>query len=270
MDFRRIEIIFLIVFIALDIFLFASYNHSRESVVMTGNNNTHTTIAKDMNRDNINGVKLSSKQGQGYYLSAKDNTVLKDDQNRLKDQAVSYNDGQGQLTSVLDEPVSIKDRSAVKTINKHLNKPSDVLYGNKYVYSKDLSSANTIVYVQKLDSGVVYDQSGRLEFQIVGNRIVSYTQNYIIKPSILREKQTTISAQKAVNNLYVNNEIPANSQIKWVNKAYAKLLRVEDSTIYIPVWYVGYTTKGTHSMQTRYVNAFSGAVIKDSSGQSRK
>ncbi|MBA1394505.1 hypothetical protein EQ500_11630 [Lactobacillus sp. XV13L] len=57
--------------------------------------------------------------------------------------------------------------------------------------------------------------------------------------------------------------MPSNSQIKWTALAYGRLLKVKSNTIYIPMWYVGFTTKDSKTMQISKINAFSGAIIKD-------
>lgn len=271
MDFRRIEIIFLCVFIALDVFLFTSYTQTRKQVVIT-NNIAHSTLEKEMNQDNItiNG-KLSTKNSAGYYLASQDDQhILHTGQMKLRDITWSYDDIKKQLNCYLDTPLTLTTQNAVTKLSNFVAKSQNVTHGREYQYAKHLSTPNTIVFVQKVKLGQVYEPTGRINFKIVNHRLVSYEQTYVNAMNVLHEKQSTISEQRAVYNLYTNNEIPSNSQVKWADLAYAKLLKVKNSTIYIPVWYVAFVPKGEHTPQIRRVNAFSGAILKQKTTQGVK
>ncbi|MCO6541918.1 MAG: two-component system regulatory protein YycI [Lactobacillus sp.] len=263
MDFKRIEMIFLVVFIALDVFLFTSYIKSRNAVVIT-NNSGHISLAKEMDKDNIAiNKKLNNHPSQGYYLASKDNQILRDNQNKLRNQSVSYNEEKHQLNSILDSPILLAAQAPQQTLNRFLAKQQNILFGNQYSYEPNLSTKNNIVYIEKRKIGQFYEFDGRINFQIEDNRLVGYQQRYIDDINVLREKQATISERHAVDSLYTNNEIPSNSQIRWIELAYGRLLKVKENTIYIPMWYVGFTTKGSKTMQISKVNAFSGAIIKE-------
>ncbi|UQS82101.1 two-component system regulatory protein YycI [Bombilactobacillus folatiphilus] len=263
MDFRRIEIIFLCVFIALDIFLFTSYRQTRNQVVNT-NNVGSTTLEKEMNQDNITiNSKLDKRVGEGYYLASQDDQhVLRNDQVKLRNITWSYDEIKKQLNCYLNNPLVLTPQTIVPTLKRYIKKTQNVTKGQEYEYCRHLSSDNNVVFVQKVKLGRLYENTGRVTFKIINNRLVSYEQTYVNAMNVLREKQNTISEQRAVYNLYTNNEIPNNSQLKWADLAYAKLMKFKNNTIYIPVWYVAFVPKGMRSTQIRQVNAFSGAVIK--------
>ncbi|NVY96549.1 two-component system regulatory protein YycI [Lactobacillus sp. DCY120] len=264
MDFKRIEIIFLCVFVALDIFLFFSYNQSRNAVVMT-NNSSPTTLAKEMSQDNIVLDQTpSDRPSQGYYLASKDSNILQNHPD-LKNQAVTYDGNKRQLHSVLDVPWTVNRTAPQKTLNRLKNKDQNILYGNQYQYAPHLSDQHNLVYVQKQGSGQFYSREGQLIFQIVGRKVVGYQQTYINGVTFLREKQNTISERRAIEILYTNNEIPSGARIRWIDLAYKRLLRVRESTVYIPVWYVGFVNKNSKVPEIRRINAFNGTIIKDTS-----
>ncbi|NUF26118.1 two-component system regulatory protein YycI [Bombilactobacillus mellis] len=270
MDFKKIEMIFLVIFVALDVFLFTSYMKSRNSVVMT-NNSGHISLTKEMDKDNISlSKKLDKRTSQGYYLASKDSHLLRNEQGKLRNQSVSYNEEKNQLNSILDSPILIAAQTPQQTLNRFITKEHNVLHGQQYQYAPNLSTPNNIVYIEKRKIGQFYEFDGRITFQIEDNRLLGYQQRYIDGISVLREKQATISEQHAVDSLYTNNDIPSNSQIRWSKLAYGRLLKVKGSTIYIPMWYVGFTTKGSKDLQISKVNAFSGAVMKDDPNQQVK
>ncbi|UQS84293.1 two-component system regulatory protein YycI [Bombilactobacillus thymidiniphilus] len=265
MDFRRIEAIFLIVFIFLDIFLFTSYTQARNSVVITSNNG-HATLEKEMAQDNITvSGKLSTKTGSGYYLASQNSDhTWHNNQTKLHNVTTNYDADKNLLTVALNSPVTLPADHQKQAIyvQRFLNKPHNAIFGDQYKYAPYLSSKNDLIYVQKLKWGTLYESEGNIEVKISNQRLISYEQTYVDAVSVLREKQTTISEQRAVNNLYTNNEIPSNSQIKWTRQGYAKLLKVKGSTIYIPVWYVCFLSKGNKTSEIRKVNAFNGTIVK--------
>ena len=73
MDFKRIEVIFLIVFFSLDIFLFLSFRNSQQLVSST---RTNTSTVTEMRKRNISFGSLDSKSGYTYYLGTQPNDDL--------------------------------------------------------------------------------------------------------------------------------------------------------------------------------------------------
>ena len=67
MNFRKIQWIFLIIFISLDCFLFYSWKQMNPNV---NYNNNSSSVIKEMESDSISLPKtLSSSERSGYYLS---------------------------------------------------------------------------------------------------------------------------------------------------------------------------------------------------------
>ena len=68
MNFRRIEWIFLLAFVVLDIFLgFMFVQTSSKSTQTTGD--TATTIIREMRADNISFKNPDTSEGTGYYIA---------------------------------------------------------------------------------------------------------------------------------------------------------------------------------------------------------
>ena len=67
MDFRRIEWLFLVAFIVIDIFLFAAFQRDTSGETDTSSNrfSSDTTILKEMRADNISFKAPSKKSGEG-------------------------------------------------------------------------------------------------------------------------------------------------------------------------------------------------------------
>lgn len=267
MDFKRLELILLAVFVALDIFLFVSYNQNQNVFFATDvSQSTTESLHQDMKDDNITVPKLSDKVESGYYLASRENTRLSTQSGRLTGQDFSINND-SELTSRFYQPVNYKKDHAVSTAKALLKERNRVLFGNQYTYSSELSSSSQLVFVQKHSGSVVFDTKARLNFQLSDGTITGYTQNYVDDFIVLREKNDVISVKTAVNNLYTDSEIPTNSTIIWCKLAYYGFLDAKGSTIYIPTWYIGIRDNSTKTVTQKQINGFTGSLVKSKSSE---
>ncbi|GEK28617.1 two-component system regulatory protein YycI [Furfurilactobacillus siliginis] len=276
MDFRRIQWIFLIAFVAIDVFLFASWQQSDSTVTKSAprSTNSATTVLREMRNDGITFTAPSSKEGEGYYVSTKTGLPhLRANAENLTYQDVRYNTVE--LTSYLHQTLTVGQTHPEKQLNRFVKSGANVIAGNEYVYSPELSkvAANEVVYVQKVPSGTILAPSAQLRFRVgARNQVLSYTQTYVTKPETLREKTTTISQQKALIWLYQYNELPNNTKVLWSKLSYSRLLRVSDNNVYVPTWFIALKSKSSDNVVIKRVNAFTGAVMKstDSTTQVNK
>ncbi|MEJ1319209.1 two-component system regulatory protein YycI [Latilactobacillus sakei] len=267
MDFRRIEMIFIAIFIALDIYLFMSLSGSQTTNSASITNRSQTSqILKDLKDDQITVNRLSNQKRESYYLASRqaDQTGLEVASAKLTGQTASFDKSRLTLTSVLDKPLSYKKGRASSAINAFLKDGNNVYQADQYRYSKALSSNQQAVYVQKVPGGQMMDEHGQLIFTLDNGQISQYTQTYINKVQILREKEMTkISAQGSVVDLYTDNEIPNNSKILWVQLGYSALLDANSSTVYVPTWQIAIENKSTKNVVVKRINAFTGTLIKN-------
>jgi Uncharacterized protein conserved in bacteria len=217
MDFRRIEVIFLIVFFSLDIFLFLSFRNSQQLV---SSSSTNTSTVTEMRKRNISFGNLDTKNGYAYYLGSRPDNSLAQNIQKLRNQKVEYEDVNHTLVSTLNSPVTVTANNRKQIMNKFVKKESNILFGNKYKYSPQLSSNSQIVYVYTDSLGEVYDKTAQLVFSVSDGEVIGYTQTYVRSMIILHERQAIKSEKDVVTNLYANSEIPNNSKISYANLAY--------------------------------------------------
>ncbi|MQS97819.1 two-component system regulatory protein YycI [Companilactobacillus halodurans] len=261
MDFKRIEVIFLIVFFSLDVFLFLSFRNSQQLV---SSSSTNTSTVSEMKKRNISFGSLDSKNGYAYYLGSQPDDSLAENSNKLTGQKVEYDESDHSLTSGLEDPISITSTNRETVMNKFIKKESNVLFGKSYKYAPQLSTKTRMVYIYSGTLGDIYDKTAQLTFTISDNEVVGYTQTYVRSLIILHERQVIKSEKEVITSLYANSEIPNNSKISYANLAYTKLLVAKGSTIYIPVWFVTIKNKDSKVNTTKKVNAFTGNIIKSS------
>lgn len=262
MDFRRIEIIFLIVFVSLDVFLLLSFRNSQQIVTSSS---TNTSTVSEMRKRDISFGKLDTKSGSAYYLGSKPNNNLVNNVGKLRDQEFQYDESTHKLTSSLNTPITITKSNRIKKLDTFMKRESNVLFGTQYKYVPQLSTSSQIVFAQTDETlGEIYDKTAQLTFNVSGDKVTGYTQTYVNDVMILHEKEATKSEKDVIINLYTNSEISNNSKITYANLAYTKLLEAKGSTIYIPVWFVTVQNKDSKVNSLKKVNAFTGNVIKSS------
>lgn len=264
MNFKRVEIIFLFTFLAIDIFLFGMYQQNQNlqsENVSQGDSNS--TIIKEMKNDQIKVGKLSDKEQAAYYVSGTRTNTLQQKMGQLTNQSTSFNDYE--LTSEFTQPINVAQDAPQETINKMLTDSTFILYGQQYQYSKELSDANTLVYTQKALGRNIYSAVGQIRFEINDqHQLIGYTQRYLEDIKSLREKSETISEERALIWLYQYNEIPNNTRIKWSKLEYTKLVNIDDNCVLIPTWVVAIKYNNSPTIQIKRINAFTGSIIKDS------
>ncbi|MEY8445468.1 two-component system regulatory protein YycI [Enterococcus ratti] len=279
MDFKKIEWIFFVAFLGLNVFLFSSYQES----VNQGNNVIRSdqteSIQQRLASDDISYTgKISSESRQGYYLSAEETTfgkILAKERRNLNQKTM--------LTSgvVVNDSVLIKTLSETEakdsifysnkigdSVNNFLNKKGNVLFGNDYMYMKNFSNLDSssleIQASQKYNGLPFYDDTAKIVFSLKMQEkeyvVTKYTQTHLSGIEQLREKMELHTEEDAIKTLYVNNKISRGSKILWRQLAYSCILKVREKNVYVPVWYVAIETPDK-TIQVESVNAFSNTII---------
>lgn len=267
MDFKRIQWIFLIVFIGINIFLgieivqTPTLLSSSNSVASGGDD-----LKQEMTIDNIKIPKVSDKQADGYYLAAKvDNSWISEAQKQVGENiSLNTTNTDGSVSATLNIPVEIssKKNQALKDIEKFKDDANNIYRGDQYVYSPELSSKGEYIFLQKTSYGLMFASRARLHITVQDNKIVSYYQRYTANIVSVRERQTTISAKEALNSLYTYSELPNDSKVLWIKFGYTKLTQVRGSVIFLPSWLVEIENSTTKTTTVKRVNAFTGTIIQ--------
>ena len=245
MDFKRIEWIFLVVFIGINIFLGIELWQT-PTLLSAGSTPAQTDIKSETSADQITIPKVNDKQEDGYYLAAKvDNSWTKKAAAQVNQQ-VETNASENSISVNLSKPIALsKDsKKALKEIIHFKNNSQNVYEGKDYVYLSELSEGDDYVFNQKTKYGEVFAATARLHIIVKNNQIVSYSK-------------------AAVNSLYTYSELPNNSKIIWLKQVYTKLITVRGSEIYIPTWVAAIENNNSHTMTLKRVNAFTGTIIQN-------
>lgn len=270
MDFRRIEGIFLAVFIALDIFLGWSMTQNRRVYLSSTGRTGDAQIAQQIRHDDIGLPHLSSKTSEGSYAAAQTNTLLSQ---KYESVATSGNlsiimtssNGYQVLSAKLNNPLRLRKKNVVAQLKAYVANANNVLYGGAYEYSAGSSTKDTYVFHERLNKQLVLDERATLTLTVTDGTLVSYKQSYIDALTPMDNTQTLISEKDAVYTLYQSNEIVDSSRVIWVTKGYTWLLSTRGSQVYTPAWFVGIESKNSKNVTIKRVNAVTQAVMKSHS-----
>lgn len=263
MNFKRIEVIFLVAFAILNATLLGSLLWGTRFQGASNQPQSQKMLTlKEMRNDMISYRPQSHQQHKGYYLSAKSSSLtsrtssLRGVSTRVDDDVLEVN---------FDHPIELKDDSTTaQRLQKVVNNRHQVIDGKKYSYNEALSTKHQIVFAQQVKGQPFEGKEGQIRFIINDkNEVTGYKQGELTSLSILRPRDMTISETSAVVWLYKHNQIPNNSRINSVLFGYSKLTSRHGQRVLIPTWLVNVKSKNGNNNSQLKVNAFSGTQIKE-------
>lgn len=265
MDHKRIEWLFLIVFLLIDIYLGVEILRSPVTLSNSNANTANTNIRTEMKADGIElPNNISKTQSSGYYLAAKNNDYLNKKISTLSQVNVNYSKGNNLLTATPKNAIEVKGTrdEILNKIIKFKNDQRNVPFGKEYKYEPTMSGDNNYIFVQSSEYGNIYDTNAQLIVNVKNNMIDNYALTYLGPVSPVRELQSTISPWHAIKAMYTDRELSNNSRVIKIKLSYSKLIEVRGSTILLPSWLVWVENKTTKNITLKRVNAFTSQIIQ--------
>lgn len=275
MDFKRIEAIFLVAFLCLDIFLFSIYRQSQNEQTPINNSST-IKITQRLKEDKIKYEgKISSEHTDGYYLSATQTNLNTELQNmkktkKLENVDVLRSSVKDNLLSLTPEKdLSVNKKGQIPTlVRETLTNQKEIILGKDYRYQDEIhqqSDGYLDVYAcQKYEGIPINDITAQIKFTLKKNdenyRIEKIQQMHLSNLTALREKMPLVSEEDALTTLYINNKLSKNDEILWSKLAYTLVLQVRGKNVYVPAWFVSIRHEDKKE-QVEIVNAFRNRII---------
>lgn len=269
MDFKRVEGIFLVVFLFLNMFLFYIFQEGKdpEQFGVTG------TISENLEeRLRYDSIKipgtLSEKRPQGYYLSAEERDLVAPAKERLENQEWNVTGVRLQSNLLGDALSEITSDNDTAALTDFINRRSNVIDGSDYQLNhEDVNPMKQYLFSQSWENIPFYDDTSELIIHVAedekekdSGNIISYEQTYLENIEPLREQQSLISEREAVISLYTNNRLQPSSTVKWLTLGYTRIFTVRGKNVYIPAWFIAVETN-KNTVQVERVNAFTSAVM---------
>lgn len=282
MDFKRIEWIFFVAFLGLNIFLFGIYQEGLKEESNVAFSDQTDSIEKRLGKDQITYKgDLSSEKLEGYYLSGEQTNFYDAIQNeretrdrnffRSGTELIDYSLTVYPQMNYTQTNYFIDEKSVEKSLQTFLNDQDNVLFGNQYQYLSNFSNLDgefpELIASQSYKNIPFKDDTAQISLKIEKtdesagiHKIYKYTQTHIQNIEELRDKMDLSSERDAVETLYINNKIPSNTKILFRELAYTRIYKIREKNVYVPVWFVG-LKPSEGNLQIEQVNAMSNTII---------
>ncbi|EMG27401.1 hypothetical protein X560_2589 [Listeria fleischmannii 1991] len=257
MDWKKTEIIFIIAFLLLDIFLAVMLfnKQATNDPDKLGND----TLQEHLKTDNISYPKLSSKPVMGEIFTATQSAFSPKDIADLKDQSITLTNNSSKIQSVLKTPVIANKEKETPELASFIKEK--VYKGSSYQFWKYDEENNELIYNQVVkDNMVLFDDGGKLLFHLNdANKVISYEQTYLGKQDDLQEKTNLMSEMDALEVIYQHGDLKTDSDVLNATFGYYTTVQLSSGDVYFPVW----CFEVKHKKETNYflVNAKDEQVI---------
>ncbi|MDT2807364.1 two-component system regulatory protein YycI [Vagococcus lutrae] len=273
MDFKRIEFIFLVTFLSLNLFLAFSYFQGQAETTQLPESSYLDNIESRLKEEKITiPHDFSTQEREGYYLSALPTNF----EERGVTKNARLNDAMTVVEDLENVPiVDIPKKNVRQEVESFVTNSEDIAERESYTYSSALSEPPYVfVYTQSFEGIPFYDGSSKLVVTLedtANDRLTlsQFSQTHIEDVEPLREKQVLITEHDAIVTLYLASRIPNGATIKQTTLAYTKIFSVRGKDVYVPTWLIWIENKDKE-LQIEKINAFSNSIISSGMSEVRK
>lgn len=262
MDFKRSAIVLIVCFFFLDVFLFGLVWQKRAET--RTRLNTSINVLDQMKQDGITLPTLTANSESIPIVQL--TPVILDSKNTSLQNQIITSEKNG-ISSQLVNPIQLNLGNSITAesfneLTEFVNS-KQVLFGDQYVWSAYNPTTKKVVYTQKADKVSIMDGTSQIVFTVNANdQVVSYEQNYAGTVQVLGSERAVITAQRAVEILYLAGRISSKSTVLSVKLSYYQSLVLKDFSIYSPAWYVE-IRQSDGQLIARRVDAIHGTVLSN-------
>lgn len=269
MDFKRIARIFILTFGLLNIYLLIGVLN-REDIQDTSSQPSSDILANmaDSNIELPSDISQTDPENlEVFSLQINENTDLADalevsevHTGTIDSEGVYYRsfpsnplvlEGNAE-TGFTEEDISLLNETVASEM---------VLYGTEYDYLHFEEEGNRFVYHQIVDGIPIADGTSEISFFVndQGN-IISYEQTYAGTGTRQGSELQLISGTRAIEILFLNNELRQGSTVDLPILTYRRALHLEDLSMYSPAWLI--TVNHSTERNIFRVDAVNGTIIR--------
>lgn len=269
MDFKKVETIFLITFLFLNVYLFISYIN-RHDIQQASTAPGQVNLIREMEQIGIELPVFLDEEEDVFYIQADSHELLEENIDQLENQAGSIAQDGSLYTSILSDPIVLEGNPEdgftsddIAALNSFVNSNA-VLFGEDYSFLRFDQSQSRFIYAHNAQGLPIADGTSEISlFYGSDGNIISYQQTYAGPVTAQGSSQSIITDRQAIEELFRNHMISSNSVISQPILTYHRTLHLEDLSMYGPVWYVP-VNDGSGERILR-VDAFEGTVVSEPS-----
>lgn len=270
MDFKRIARIFIIAFGLLNLYLINGIV-VREDLQNVSTQPSDSSIIANMASSDIalpdDLSEVSAEDEEIYSLQINNDDLLEEAIEASENRNGTINEDGMYYTSFPSNPIELdgnpEDGYTDQDFNRIINFVQDenVLFGEEYTFNRYDAENNRFVFYQEVDGLPIADGTSEvILFADSEGNIISFQQTYAGNASRQGESLTLISGTRAIEILFLNNEIRQGSTIEMPMLVYRRALYLEDLSMYSPVWHV--VVNYASERNTFRVDAVNGTIIR--------
>ncbi len=268
-DWSKTKTIFILAFLILDVYLamefFELHDKSEFAVIQ------EATIEEKLAAEGIEYNDLPEDINKSFYITAKSKDFTIDEVAKLEGQTLelpksSLEEEQSfrTLNLLLDKPFPLPDVNTQSKITQFLKE--NVIYGDQYHYWYTDDETNSIICIQSYNTRTIFqsknDHIGMVILHLnEDNEITSYEQSMLVEIKEVEEKESAITALKAIEALYNKNYLTPNSKIVDIEYGYYTHIPLSNQQILAPTWHL-IVEKEDEEREDYYVNALEGNVLQ--------
>lgn len=264
MDFKRIEIIFILTFLALNAFLLSTYFDKSYNDFSSNSSNSEVNFIEEMSKSAIELPTFQDEKNKVPYVQAEANDLLAESYSLTNQTGIIEEKG-SIFTTILSSPILLTEEKEfnAKDIDKLTSyvKNNQALSDKDYQFFRYIKNSQQVIFTQIANNIPIADGTSEVIFHLDNSKnVISYEQSYAGPVTVQGESRELITDKSAIGILYQNNEIPADTTVKKPVLSYYRTLDLEELSMYAPAWFV--EIESSTDTQVKRVDAINGTVLK--------
>jgi len=257
MQWSQIKTIFIIFFLALNIYLAILYIDKQGQAGENILQREESTIEDQLAADNITYVDLPDEDLEESFISVEQKTFTEEDireLNQLKSQRTTTVINKRLIISQFDQPIAISENQTNKEIEQLLE--DTFIYSDDYVFWNWNKDLNVLIFFQKkFDRPIYYNNSGLILLFLDDNdETLFYVQTMLGDAEQRKDRQSLIRPMSAIETLYNNNELYPDDEITKVEIGFHTRVPLDDGIqVFVPTWKINVNNERRY-----FVNAMEG------------
>lgn len=234
----------------------------------TDDNILSSIEASDITIPDLSGTKTAVEDV--YSLQVNDHQLLEERLGVAEDLAGTLDEEDTYYVSFHSDPIVLEGNptdgftDADKDTIQAFVLSEDVMFGEEYVFHRYDVARRRFVFYQMVDGLPIADGTSEISlFVNEAGEIYSYEQTYAGPVSRQGDALKLIDGSRAIEILFLNNEIRQGSEVLVPELTYRRALHLEDLSMYSPIWVV--VIDYSSERQTFRVDAVNGTIIRQSS-----
>lgn len=276
MAFRRIEMLLIMTFLLLNIFLAYVFVGKNALLFSEPLDQSRVNIQQEMRADDIQFEAPEDTNREEAFIRGMRNDVSEETLENKADGHYEFElANSGRILGDLADPIRLPGLagiSDVKAVDEEMMQPlTDFLtkfiyQGDQYEYVGFDSKQRMITFMQRTENDLfVVDGSGEIAFYLNENlEVERFDQTYIADVKTQGNLRKVVSEKQALENLYLNNKIQKGDRIVSNMLGYYQTLIVDDMTVYNPTWtFIIANSDG--SFERLHVDGINGTIVQTDS-----